>query len=607
MFDRFTDRARKAIGLARHEAQRFNHDFIGPEHVLLGLVREGGGVGATALQRLGLDLGAVRVELERRLTPGARTVTFGQLPFTADAKQLLERSLEEASRLGHTYIGTEHLLLGLLRVEAGVAAQVLATLGVRLDAARAEITKLLGEGEPPADAPRTQGPDDPVFDRLTKPAGKALFFARRDAQRRGCREVRAEHLLLGLLEVEDGIARAVLAQLGVDAARLATEVAEAADPGVEPAPAGYLPLSEATRDVLSIAGRQAAQMAHGLVGTAHLLLALLVRGDSPAAQALGDAGLRVDDLREAIVELFQATPALDGPTEGARRPSGIVHEPLARPTEREHATPELDAYTVDVARTLAAAPGTAVVGRDALLDRVVDVLHRRARPNVLLVGPPGVGKTAVVDELARRCATGPGAGRLTGCRVVRLDVPALVAGTKYRGQLEERARRLLAALRGARNVVVHVEDARLLATSGFSTESLKVAEALAPLVRGEVGAMILTMTPEAAAPTLERLGVAHYFTTVEVAEPEPAAAHAMVAAHRDLLAAHHGVEVTDDAIDVAIAGGLTLVHRHLPSSALDLLDETCARVARRGPASPRPVVDAAAVRATLAAARPPER
>ena len=463
MFDRFTDRARKVMGLARHEAQRFNHDFIGTEHVLLGLVREGGGVGATALQRLGLDLGAVRVELEHRLTPGTGTVTFGNLPFTADAKQVLERSLEEASQFGHTYIGTEHLLLGLLRVEAGVGAQVLAKLGVRLDAARAEITKLLGESEPPAGAPR------------------------------------------------------------------------------------------------------------------------------------------------APVELFQATPALGGPTEGARLPSGIVHEPLARPTEREHATPELDAYTVDVARSLADAPRAAIVGRDALLDRVVDVLHRRARPNVLLVGPPGVGKTAVVDELARRCATGTGAGRLTGCRVVRLDVPALVAGTKYRGQLEERARRLLAALRNARNVVVHVEDARLLATSGFSTESMKVAEALAPLVRGEAGAMILTVTPEAATPTLERLGVAHYFTSVEVAEPEPAAARAMVAAHRDLLAAHHGVEVTDDAIEVAIAGGLTLVHRHLPSSALDLLDETCARVARRGPASPRPVVDAAAVRATLVAARPPER
>ena len=144
MFDRFTDRARQVMGLARREAVRFGHDYIGTEHVLLGLIQEGSGVAADVLNCLDVDPKEVRERTEKLVSPGADPVTAGQLPFTMRAKKVLEFSLEEATTLGHNYIGTEHLLLGLIREQGGIAAAVLADLGVELDAARKEIQELLG-------------------------------------------------------------------------------------------------------------------------------------------------------------------------------------------------------------------------------------------------------------------------------------------------------------------------------------------------------------------------------------------------------------------------------------------------------------------------------
>ena len=144
MFDRFTDRARKVMGLARQEAQRFNHDYIGTEHILLGLVQEGAGVAASVLKNLNVDLKKIRHEVEKLVASGTTMVSPGQLPFTPRAKKVLELSLEEASNLGHTYIGTEHLLLGLIREDEGIAAQVLRNLKVKLEDVRDEVLELLG-------------------------------------------------------------------------------------------------------------------------------------------------------------------------------------------------------------------------------------------------------------------------------------------------------------------------------------------------------------------------------------------------------------------------------------------------------------------------------
>ncbi len=152
MFERFTDRARKVMALANQEAQRFNHDYIGTEHILLGLVKEGSGVGASVLKNLGVDLRGVRREVEQLTKRGPELVTMGNIPQTPRAKHVIEYALEESRDLNHNYVGTEHLLLGLLREQDGVAAQVLANLGVRLEVARREVLQLLGMGVGPRES-----------------------------------------------------------------------------------------------------------------------------------------------------------------------------------------------------------------------------------------------------------------------------------------------------------------------------------------------------------------------------------------------------------------------------------------------------------------------
>ena len=161
MFERFTDRARKVMALANQEAQRFNHEYIGTEHILLGLVKEGSGVGANVLKNLDVDLRKVRLEVEKLVKSGPDMVTMGKLPQTPRAKKVIEYAIEEARSLNHNYVGTEHLLLGLLREHEGVAAQVLMNLGLKLEEVREEVLNLLGAGVDPEEAPAKGGIDSP--------------------------------------------------------------------------------------------------------------------------------------------------------------------------------------------------------------------------------------------------------------------------------------------------------------------------------------------------------------------------------------------------------------------------------------------------------------
>jgi len=215
MFDRFTDRARKVMALARKEAQRFNHDFIGTEHILLGLIQEGSGVAANVLKNLGVEINKIRSEIEKNVQSGPSMVTMGQLPFTPRAKKVLELSMEEANELGHNYIGTEHLLLGLVREENGVAVKVLRELGVEPGQVIRAVERTVGRGErapfgKPTLAPRTK---------------RVIELAVDEARLMGHHYIGTEHLLLGLVREGEGIAVNVLRGLGINLDRVRTQTA----------------------------------------------------------------------------------------------------------------------------------------------------------------------------------------------------------------------------------------------------------------------------------------------------------------------------------------------------------------------------------------------
>ena len=322
MFDRFTDRAKKVMNLARQEAQRFNHEYLGTEHVLLGLVQEGSGVAANVLKQMNVDLTKIRTEVENIVKTGPSMVTMGQLPFTPRAKKVVELALEEASNLGHNYIGTEHLLLALLREQEGTAAHVLQALGVRLKDVREEVIEFLGGAVPEGEE--------------------------------------AEEELIGAGE-------------GV--------------PGQ-----------------------------HG-------------KSKTPALDSFGR------DL-----------------TEAARRE-------------------ELDP----------------VIGRTNEIERVVQVLSRRTKNNPVLLGEPGVGKTAIVEGLARSIIAGQVPEVLRDRRIVSLDLAGMVAGTKYRGQFEERIKAVMSEVKRARNVILFIDELHTLVGAGGAEGAIDASNVLKPsLSRGEI-------------------------------------------------------------------------------------------------------------------------
>jgi len=198
MFDRFTDRSRKVMGYARQEAERLKHDYIGTEHILLGLVKEGSGVAANVVENLDVDLDKVRAEVERKVKEHPEAGTMGQLPFTQHAKKVLDFAIEEARHLGHKYVGTEHLLLGLLRREECKAAEVLVSLGARLDDVRREVMDILGVDAEPGPQAKWARFGLPFFRR----AAKAIEYAEGEARKDGRAEVDIEHLRRGIERVE---------------------------------------------------------------------------------------------------------------------------------------------------------------------------------------------------------------------------------------------------------------------------------------------------------------------------------------------------------------------------------------------------------------------
>ncbi len=430
MFERFTDRARKVMALANQEAQRFNHEYIGTEHILLGLVKEGSGVGANVLKNLDVDLRKVRLEVEKLVKAGPEMVTMGKLPQTPRAKKVIEYAIEEARNLNHNYVGTEHLLLGLLREHDGVAAQVLMNLGLKLDQVREEVLNLLGAGTEPEET-------------TTGGGGGGTSGSSKES-------------------------------------------------GGEPTGSG------------------ASSSARG------------AKSKTPALDSFGR------DLTELAKE-----------------------------------------NTLDP-----------VIGRVNEIERLVQVLCRRTKNNPVLLGEAGVGKTAIVEGLAQRIIAGEVPDILHDRRLVVLDLAMMVAGTKYRGQFEERIKAVMNEVRRAKNVILFIDELHTLVGAGGAEGAIDASNVLKPaLARGEIQCIGATTFDEYRKYIEKDAALARRFQPIPVDPPSNDQAVEILKGLREKYEQHHKVRITDDAIKAAVElSGRYITGRVQPDKSIDAIDEAGARV-----------------------------
>ena len=428
MFDRFTDRAKKVMNLARQEAQRFNHEYLGTEHILLGLVQEGSGVAANVLKNMSIDLTKIRAEVEKIVKTGPSMVTMGQLPFTPRAKKVLELSMEEASNLGHNYIGTEHLLLGLIKENEGIAAQVLMNLGVKLEDVRDEVLEVLGanteEGEEEEESGESQGS------------------------------------------------------------------------GPE-------------------------------------------RGSGGSGNGGGGGG-----------------------------------------AGGKSKTPALDAFGRDLTELARQGKLDVVIGREHEIERVVQILSRRTKNNPVLLGEPGVGKTAIVEGLAQRIIDSEVPEILRGKRMVVLDLALMVAGTKYRGQFEERIKAVMTEVRRVKDVILFIDELHTLVGAGGAEGAIDASNVLKPaLSRGEIQCIGATTLDEYRKHIEKDGALERRFQSVVVEPPTPSQAVEILKGLRDRYEAHHRVKYEDAALELAVELSTRYItNRFLPDKAIDVMDEAGARV-----------------------------
>ncbi len=422
MSNRFTERAQRVILIAQEEAKRLNHDYVGTEHILLGLIALGEGVAAQVLANLGVDLRRVRSEIEKIVGTGDNVMLLGEIPFTPRAKKVLEYAVEEAQHMGHSYVGTEHLLLGLIREEEGVAARVLENLGLRLDVVREEVLNLLGEGQ--------------------------------------------------------------------------------------------------------------------------------------SQQAGGAAG--------------------------AQQGSGS-------PTRTKSKTPTLDEFGRDLTAMAREGKLDPVIGRDDEIERMIQILARRTKNNPVLIGDPGVGKTAIVEGLATKISTADVPEILLNKRLLTLDLALVVAGTKYRGEFEQRLKNIIEEIRRSKGaVILFIDELHTVIGAGAAEGAIDASNMIKPaLSRGELQTIGATTLDEYRKYIERDAALERRFQPIIVDPPTVEETVTILQGLKDKYEAHHKIKYDDGALRAAAElSDRYISERFLPDKAIDLIDEAGSRARLQSSATP---------------------
>lgn len=410
-----------------------------------------------------------------------------------------------------------------------------------------------------------------MFERFTERARKVMSLARQEAQRLNHEYIGTEHILLGLIQEGSGVAANVLKNLDVDPRRIRTEIERMVKPGSGTVQMGQLPFTPRAKKVLELALEEANNLGHNYIGTEHLLLGLLREHDSVAAQSLLAVGLKLEELRDEVLEFLGAESQGGGNAE--KSPVGN-----ANPTKSK--TPALDAFGRDLTELARNQKLDPVIGRENEIERVVQVLSRRTKNNPVLLGEAGVGKTAIVEGLAQKVVRGDVPEILRDRRIVVLDLAMMVAGTKYRGQFEERIKAVMSEVKRCKNIILFIDELHTLVGAGGAEGAIDASNVLKPsLSRGEIQCIGATTLDEYRKYVEKDGALERRFQVIIVNSPTPTETLEILKGLRDKYEAHHKVKYRDEALQLSVElSDRYITGRYLPDKAIDVMDEAGARV-----------------------------
>ncbi len=405
-------------------------------------------------------------------------------------------------------------------------------------------------------------------DNLTDHARKALHLARDEARRFRHNYIGTEHILLGLIKEGSGTAATVLKNLKVNLKQVALEVEKTLPSGTEPIPkTSELPFTDNARRVLELANEEARGMGQTYIGTEHMLLGLLGIPRGYAAQILQSVGIKLDRVREEVLNFASASFGFEAAETGTT-PKG------------KSKTPAVDAFSRDLTELAQRGEIDPIIGREKEIERVIQVLSRRKKNNPVLLGEAGVGKTAIVEGLAQAVVQGSVPEPLRNRRIVALDLAMMVAGTKYRGQFEERIKAVMSEVRRAKNVIVFVDELHTIVGAGGAEGAIDASNVLKPaLSRGEIQCIGATTLDEYRKYIEKDSALERRFQTVIVEPPSKEETLGILKGLREKYESHHNVRITDEALeDTVEMSSRYIAGRYMPDKAIDVIDEAGARV-----------------------------